>query len=177
MNGITEELLQKFLKKISKGVQGDWVILGGAVLPLLGLSHRVTVDIDLARVKSGTNQDQLELMKMAESIGLPVEAVNTAAEYFLKKIDAFEDSLVLVQSSKGFKLYRPNINLFIQLKLSRLSPTDLEDCLVVLKHRDELGDLLEAKRLIQIVAKEIKKHDHRVERLQQLLDAIKESSP
>ncbi|MBF0443814.1 MAG: hypothetical protein HQK54_18040, partial [Oligoflexales bacterium] len=74
---ITEELIHSFLKLAGERLEGDWVILGGSVLPLLGINYRVTIDIDIGSCLPDVSQKQiLILMEIAEKLGLPVESVN-----------------------------------------------------------------------------------------------------
>jgi len=58
----------------------DWVILGGAVLPLLGADHRRTVDIDVAGPEEATNEDTIALMERARAENAVVVAQITTFE-------------------------------------------------------------------------------------------------
>jgi len=172
MNPISKELLDQFFERASEKLCGEWILLGGSVLPFLERPIRATVDIDLATTSLKGGEQQLELMEIAESLSLPVEAVNTFAEFFLRKIPGFENNLVLMYSKGDFCVYRPNVNLFIQLKLSRLSESDLEDTLEFLKFAGEIKERIDAGLLKTLIAKELQKGDHRIHRLQSLLEAL-----
>ena len=128
---IDHKKLNQFLKKAEKHLEGEWVIIGGTVLPILGSDHRTTVDIDIVSLKESNNQNQqsMKLMKIAEEIGLPVEAINQAGAFYLRKIKDFQDNLILITESKNLKIYRPNALLFFELKAARMSESDLLDCL------------------------------------------------
>jgi hypothetical protein len=133
MQPITGTKLREFLNIAGDRLKGDWVIVGGSVLPLLGIEHRVTLDIDLASCDADSSQrTMITVMDIAQELGLPVEAINQAAAYFLEKIPDWRSHLVLVHQGKQAKFFRPNTRLFIQLKISRLSESDLADCLKIL---------------------------------------------
>lgn len=172
MTVISKELLDQFFELASEKLSGEWILLGGSVLPYLGRPIRATVDIDLATISLRGGEQQLELMEIAESLSLPIEAVNTAAEFFVRKIPWFKNNLVHMYSKGDFCVYRPNVNLFIQLKLPRLSESDLEDMLEFLKFAGEIEEPIHASFLEQLMSKELEKGDHRMNRLKSLLEAL-----
>ncbi len=172
MTVISKELLDQFFEIASEKLAGEWILVGGSVLPYLGRSIRSTVDIDLATKLLRAGEYQLELMEIAESLSLPVEAVNTAAEFFIRKIPGFESQLVQLYSKGDFCVYRPNVNLFIQLKLPRLSESDLEDTLEFLKFAGEIKEYIDGSLLKKLISNELQKGDHRMNRLKSLLEAL-----
>ena len=130
--------MKKFIAKVLTNLEGEWVIIGGTVLSLLGIDERVTMDIDMVAINNKqSNSQSIKLMEIAESLGLPVEAINQAGEYFLSKVDGFQDHLILFAESKKCKIYRPDAYLFLKLKLARSSETDLRDCMAFLRHNQE----------------------------------------
>jgi hypothetical protein len=132
---INSLLMNQFIRLAVDQLEGDWVIIGGTVLPLLGIDIRVTVDIDLVSLEiKNSNQQNLKLMQIAESLGMPIESVNQAGAYFLSKIPDAKDNLILFCESKKCKIYRPNVYLFLKLKVARLSESDLEDCCAMVKN-------------------------------------------
>lgn len=133
MTAINSKMSNKFLDLASKELHGDWVIMGGAVMVLLGVSERFTVDIDLAGPESATQAETLKLMSIAEKIGLAPEAINQAGAFFLNRIPHWKDNLVPIIKNTQFSLSRPNSFLFLQLKMARLSESDLSDCINMLK--------------------------------------------
>jgi hypothetical protein len=138
MEPISQATVIRFLQLAGERLTGDWVIVGGSVLPLLGVDHRVTLDIDLASYDLDSSQrSMIILMDIARDIGLPVEAINQAAAYFLEKIPNWRDQLVVVQRGKSANFFRPNLILFLRLKLARLSESDLADCLEMLRLRSQ----------------------------------------
>lgn len=85
MNTINHRLLKKFIDLAASKLEGDWILIGGSLLPLLGIEARTTTDIDFVNLnpRKSSNQDTLELMEIAESLKLPVEAINQAGAFFL----------------------------------------------------------------------------------------------
>lgn len=135
---INSKLMKKFIAKVLTNLEGEWVIIGGTVLSLLGIDERVTMDIDMVAINNKqSNSQSIKLMEIAESLGLPVEAINQAGEYFLSKVDGFQDHLILFAESKKCKIYRPDTYLFLKLKLARSSETDIRDCMAFLRHNQE----------------------------------------
>lgn len=130
---ITPEQYQQFLTSIVSELDGDWVIIGGSLLAIINAESRVTSDIDLCSIDELTNDKRISLMKIAQASGLSVEAINPAADFFLKQIPHWKQSLVLLQAGSRGNLYRPSLKLYIELKLSRSSSTDLIDCISFLK--------------------------------------------
>ena len=175
MKALNQALLKKFLTLAGERLTGKWVLVGGTVLPALGAEYRSTVDIDFVGLPLDSPRETLALMQIAEDLGLPIESVNQAAAYFVSKIPDFDASLVLLHKGKNAVIYRPSLELFIRLKLARLSETDLTDCLEFLRLADSLGETLDRKALAQVVRTELKKSKvtERTGRIQQLLKALK----
>ena len=86
MTVINTKISKKFLELAAKELKGDWVVMGGTVMVLMGVNERFTVDIDLAGPKTATQADTLKLMTIAEKIGLAPEAINQAGAFFLNRI-------------------------------------------------------------------------------------------
>jgi len=112
---------------MSQELEGEWILIGGSLLLALGISNRVTIDIDLIPINEATNKDSLKLMNISTSLNMPPETINLSSEYFLKKIDGWEKELILLQQTGKCTLYRPTKKLFRQLKEARGTSTDLLD--------------------------------------------------
>ena len=152
MRPINKKLLTRFVKMAGDRLKGRWVIIGGAVLPLVGVHQRVTVDIGIVGPPDAGQEQTLVLMQISESLGLPVEAINQAGAIFLHKIEAWERNLVVVHRGKSAAIHRPDATLFILLKLPRFTESDLADCLEMLKvarARSEDLDILRLRRAIR----------------------------
>lgn len=112
---------------LKRELEGDWIIVGGALLHILGISPRETLDFDIVPVGEITNRLQLLIMKIADDLGYPPETINFGAEYFVKKIDGWENELVLLEDTGTCRIYRPTKKFFRRLKEARGSETDLRD--------------------------------------------------
>ena len=95
---ITAEQYQNFLIKILDFLEGDWVVIGGSLLALIKADSRVTADIDLCSIDELTNEKRLSLMKLATEVGLNIEAINPAADFFLNQIPNWKSSIILYKS-------------------------------------------------------------------------------
>jgi len=124
---VNRDSIPALFEAIARDISGDWVLVGGALLCVLGLTDRVTIDIDLVPLGKVTNRDQLAVMEIAEKNGFPPEAVNFGAEYFVKKQKGWEKELVLLRDTGKARIYRPTKRLFRRLKEGRATETDLAD--------------------------------------------------
>jgi hypothetical protein len=127
MTLITAKVVDRFIDLVLKELKGEWVIVGGVVPYLLGSSERPTLDIDIAGPDEASQADTLKLMDIAETLGLPVESINQAASFFLKRIPDWQKQLVLIRSNQHCKVFRPSIELYFALKLQRGSESDIAD--------------------------------------------------
>ncbi|MBN2498799.1 MAG: hypothetical protein JXR96_29680 [Deltaproteobacteria bacterium] len=157
MRAIDSELLTEFLKLAGERLEGDWVLLGGTVLPALGIGDRVTLDIDIAGPPGGGQEQLLAVMEIAEDLGLPAEAVNPAAAFFLQRIRGWQKHLVLLHRGAGARIHRPDATLFLLLKLRRLSEADLSDCLAMLRFARREGERLDRARVRRALSSEAEK--------------------
>lgn len=112
---------------LMKHLHGNWVLVGGGLLHVLGISDRETIDIDIFPYGEITNTDQLKIMEIAEKNGFPPEVINFSAEYFLKKQKNWKDELVLLHETGDIKIFRPSKKLFRIMKEQRGTETDLSD--------------------------------------------------
>lgn len=144
---ITSSIMKKFIEAAGERLSGSWVVIGGSVLHLLNVESRQTEDIDLAGPLDATQADILAMMEIAEGFGLPIEAINQAGAFFLHRIANWQNKILKVhQGSKG-TIFRPNLELFFELKLGRLSDADVVDCLNYLQYAVEHKELFNAKNL------------------------------
>jgi hypothetical protein len=176
MRRIDNKLLSEFVQEAADQLAGDWVIVGGSVLQLLNIDIRVTTDIDLAGPENATQKDTLTLMEIAADLGLPVEAINQAASYFLFKIPDWQSSLVLVKDGKRGRVLRPNASLFIKLKLPRLTASDLDDCMAMLAFAQKHREKIEFKSIEKLMKADMKveQNSEKKRRMQVLWEALSE---
>lgn len=149
---LSAKVLKRFIEIALEKLEGDWVILGGTLPPALGIDYRQTVDIDFAPVHASTNATSIKVMEIAEGLGLPVETINASAEFFLKKAARFKSRLVPLFESKRCRIFRPTLDLYIELKLNRGSESDFSDCGTLIDYAKEqtlFDELSAAKKRLQ----------------------------
>lgn len=152
MVAISSEIMRQFFAKADGQLNGEWVIIGGSVLSILGIEDRVTLDIDIASLLHTSQKETIVLMEIAQDIGLPIEAINQAAAFFLEKIPDWRGSLVEVFHGKNCRFFRPDVNLYVQLKIARLSESDLSDCLHMLRFAQEHKEIVNKVGLAKAIA-------------------------
>lgn len=129
---ITSDQYQNFIGRVVDELEGDWLVIGGSLLAMINSEYRVTSDIDICPIDEMTNEKRLHLMDIADQLKLPIEAINPAADFFVRQIPHWKSSIVLLKKGKKGQLYRPDIELYFKLKFSRLSESDVEDCILFL---------------------------------------------
>ena len=135
--------IQAFVQLAGERLAGEWLLVGGGAAAAWFAPSRTTEDVDL--IGLGFAQDErLALMELAASAQLPVEAVNSAADFFVRRIPGWRDMLVVLHRGARAIIYRPDATLFLLLKVGRLSEVDLDDCLALLDH----GDALDRARVV-----------------------------
>ena len=172
MKVIDPGLLTSFLQLAGRRLEGDWVLVGGNVLPALGVALRGTYDIDLIALAEEQAGNSLPLMKLADEMGWPLETINQSAVVFLLKIPDFREHLIPLHQGEKATIYRPNVVLFTRLKLGRLSPADLLDCQAFIDlartKADEPYDAPALKEMVDQAIDETAADDPRLRRLLQL---------
>lgn len=148
MNGVHGRTLRRFVELAADRLRGDWVLMGGGVLPLLGVEHRVTVDIDVAGPGDAAMDQTLVLMGIAEELGLPVEAINQAGAFFLRRVRGWERLLVEVHRGRNARILRPDATLFVLLKVDRMTESDLADCVEMLRLARGGGERVDRRRVL-----------------------------
>ena len=169
-----KKIIQKFIQLLGEKVTGKWVIMGGSVLPLLDASTRHTQDIDVAGPSKATLGESLALMEIAQTLGLPIEAVNQAAAFFLHKIPGWDKEIILIYKGPKAEIYRPSSGLYVLLKLNRLSETDLDDCIKMIQYAYGHKEFFDAKKVEKAIKNFIKKSEDtlRSNRLKKLLEFL-----
>ena len=112
---------------IGDRLEGAWLVVGGAVVTLWLEPRRTTEDVDVMGL-GDTADERYRLMDLALELGLPLEAVNSAADFFVRRIEGWEKELEVLHAGKRSVVYRPTATLLVLLKAGRLSARDLEDC-------------------------------------------------
>jgi hypothetical protein len=140
-----------FLDAAERSLVGDWVLVGGALVAVWLAPRRVTEDIDLIGL-SETGAERMALMELAEREGLPIESVNSAADFFLFRIAGWRDELAPLRTGGRARILRPSPLLFLLLKIGRLSEQDLSDCEAALDRVDVEGNDLDRPRVLRALA-------------------------
>jgi hypothetical protein len=171
MKQLNQKLLQQFFLLAGDQLKGDFILIGGTVLPALGVDHRSTTDIDFIGKTAAERAQSLQLMEIAEQLDLAIEAVNQAGALFLSKIPGFEKHLVLLHQGKSARIYRPDATLFLLLKIPRMTESDLEDCLEWLNWCKKNRERPNERSIIIAIQREIKNAESqaKIRRLRALL--------
>ena len=147
MQGFGRVRIEALLALAGDRLDGEWLLIGGAAAAAWFSAARTTEDIDLIGL-SGTQAERLALMTLAAEIGIPVEAVNSAGDFFVRRIADWRDQLVPLHVGPRATIYRPTATLFLLLKLARLSAIDLEDCRALLEHAPRTGEPVDSGRVL-----------------------------
>ena len=146
--GLDRARLERFLGEIVDRLEGDWLLLGGALVALWLDPDRCTEDIDLVSMGERPS-DRYQLLGIAEELGLPFEALNSAADFLVRKIPDWRQQTEPMTRGRSARIFRPTPTLFLLLKLRRLSEQDLQDCLHLLRLVGEEGLDLDRDRVLR----------------------------
>ena len=138
--------IDRFLEAVCERLDGEWVLVGGGAAALWFKRARVTEDIDLIGL-AGTAEERYRLMEFASGEGLSIEAVNSAADFFVRRIPGWREHLEVLKRGPRATIYRPDATLFILLKCGRLTEQDLDDCLELLSFVQEHALPVDVARL------------------------------
>lgn len=145
---LDRQRIEAVVHAVGDRLDGEWLLVGGGLVALWLQAGRTTEDVDLVGI-GGPGDRRLELFDLALDLGLPVEAVNTAADFFVERVPGWRDEIeVLYRGARG-TVHRPSPTLFLLLKSGRLSARDLEDCLALLDKVDEESLPLDAARVLR----------------------------
>lgn len=139
--------LEVIVQAVADRLPGDWLLVGGGLVSLWLEPRRVTEDVDLVGI-DGSGADRFALLGLAVDLGLPVEALNSAADFFVHRIADWRHHLELFRAGGRGRIYRPSATLFLLLKLRRLSNQDLADCIALLDRAAVEGWPVEANRVV-----------------------------
>lgn len=145
---LDRDRIDEILDALTESLEGDWLLVGGALVALWLEPRRVTEDIDIMGVES-TQEKRLRLMQFAEDQRLPIEAVNSAVDFFVQRIPGWQDEIEVFREVGNTRIFRPSPTLFLLLKIGRLTQQDLEDCFRLLDRVEEEDLLLDAERIVR----------------------------
>jgi hypothetical protein len=144
---LERQRIQQLIEAAGERLTGEWVLVGGALAALWLSPERVTEDVDLVSI-SDLPERRYQLMDFALDHGLPIEAVNSAADFFLRRIPGWTDDLELLHAGSRARILRPTPTLFLLLKCERLSEADLSDCLALLALAERGEIAIDATRVL-----------------------------
>ncbi len=124
------QAVEEILNYLCEELGGDWLLTGGSLVRLSFDASRSTEDVDLVRIRHGSLSDEAArnaLFKWLIGRGLGPEWVNSAVEPFVREIPGWERELALLRAGSAGRIYRPNLTLFVYLKLRRGTEIDLGD--------------------------------------------------
>jgi len=140
--------VRALVESLGESLDGEWLVIGGAAAAGWFSPARTTEDVDVFGLE-GTQAERFALMQFAADAGLPIEAVNSAADFFVRRVDGWRDQLVEWHQGSRSTIYRPTATLFLVLKVARLSQTDLEDCLALVEHCRRTAEPIDAARVMR----------------------------
>ncbi|MCC6525466.1 MAG: hypothetical protein IT373_22635 [Polyangiaceae bacterium] len=143
--------LDAIVSAVCARLDGQWLLIGGALVALWLEPRRVTEDVDLIGL-GGSADERYALMELAAELGLPVEAVNSAADFFVRRISGWRGELVEWRRGARGVVYRPSATLFVLLKVPRLSEQDLADCLAAVEHGRRTGEVVDGARVARALS-------------------------
>src|SRR3990172_11650529 len=94
------------VQQIADRLPGAWVLVGGGLVALWLDRRRVTEDIDIVGIE-GTGAERLALLGLAHDLGLPVEALNSAADFFVHRIADWREQTELFRRGRAGRVFRP----------------------------------------------------------------------
>jgi hypothetical protein len=128
---LDRDRIDAIVQAVADRLPGDWLLIGGGLTALWLSPRRVTEDVDIVAIQ-GTGADRLSLLGLANDLGLPVEALNSAADYFVYRVADWRAQVEPFRTGTTARIFRPSPTLFLLLKIRRLSGQDLDDCLALL---------------------------------------------
>jgi hypothetical protein len=143
--------IEQLLRRAADTLEGDWILVGGAAAAMWFSPERTTQDIDLVKDTLG-NDDRLRLMEVAEAEGLPIETVNSAADFLIRRIPGWMQGAVLLRHGTSARILRPAATVFLLSKIARLGEQDLDDCLALLAWCSEHGESIDRARVTAALA-------------------------
>lgn len=136
------------VQAVADRLDGEWLLVGGSLVALWIEPRRTTEDVDLVPVR-GAKDARMALLGLAADLGLPVEALNSAADFFVERIPKWTSEIAVLRKGKRGTIYRPSATLFLLLKIRRLSEGDLSDCVALFDKAAKESLPLDAARVLR----------------------------
>lgn len=151
MKNLNARLLREFLKQAGNSLTGNWLLVGGTLLPAVGLDVRSTVDIDLVGLGEKERGQGLELMRLCDALGFPVETINSAATFFVNEVGFDKSDILPLYRGSSATIHRPTVEFYWKLKLKRLTEGDQLDCQHYLQYCKGRNDPIPSEKLKAMV--------------------------
>lgn len=116
------------IQAVADELEGDYLLIGGALVALWLEPDRTTENLDLIGMR-GEPSERYALLDFAARRGLPIESINSAADFFVQRIPGWREQVEVLRPGARGRILRPTHTLFLLLKIGRLSERDLADCL------------------------------------------------
>ena len=142
---LDRERIDAVVQAVADRLSGDWLLVGGGLVALWLSPRRLTEDVDMVPIDGA---DRLALLGLAVDLGLPVEALNSAADFFVSRVADWRDQVELFRAGLRGRIFRPSPTLFLLLKVGRLSGQDLHDCLSLLEKAGNEGWAVAVSRVL-----------------------------
>ena len=168
MKALDVKLLQEFLRQAGDKLKGEWLLVGGTLLPAVGLNVRSTVDIDLVGLGTQEDAQSLAVMELTDGLGLSIETINQAAAFFVKKVGHKKSDLLPLHKGRNAEIFRPSVLLYWKLKLARLSEADVMDCLHYFNFCKGNGDIVDLTELRELLTRAEKSAGSAVDRRERI---------
>ena len=147
---LERQSIESIVHAVADRLEGEWLLVGGALVALWLQPERTTEDVDLVGFQRSADS-RLELFELADELGLPVEIMNTAADFFVERIPGWrEETEPFYRGTRG-AIHRPSPTLFLLLKVRRLSPRDLSDCRALIEKASTESLPLDAERVVHAI--------------------------
>ncbi len=175
MKPVDPRSLQKFVQLMGDELRGDWVFCSSVILPLLSVSSNVYSEIDIALPQDVDTTNIVRLFSIAERLGWPVETVQLHATHYAQSIADWRRMVLPLRKSKNCGVYRADVNLFVAMRMQRLTEADLTDCLDYVAYALREGEAINEAYLSQLIRRQLSKADSasgRSERLEALLRIV-----
>lgn len=122
--------VQKIVDYLADDLGGDWFLTGGALVQLAFNPTRGTEDLDFVRISHPELSDEASRNQLYQWLmrnGLGPEWVNPAVEPFVREVSGWQQEVILLKQGRSGRVLRPNLTLFVYLKLRRGTSIDLAD--------------------------------------------------
>ncbi|MHC4339688.1 MAG: nucleotidyl transferase AbiEii/AbiGii toxin family protein [Planctomycetota bacterium] len=147
---LERQSIESIVHAVADRLEGEWLLVGGALVALWLQPERTTEDVDLVGFRPSADA-RLELLELADELGLPVEALNTAADFFVERVAGWRDETEILYRGARGAIHRPSPTLFLLLKVRRLSERDMSDCLALIDKAASESLPLDCDRVVRSI--------------------------